>query len=229
MESIHIQSFVAAPPDRIWAALSTRQDVLLHGLPGGAWPEANEPLCASGPPFRLEVAWPHTPAPTRVSLTLHELDGGTRLDLVHQGWGEGAEWEEPLQGHFAGWLFGLAAFGLWVETGKDARPLDPALRARERYFASGEVPATPSAVYRALTDAGVLERWADGALSGAEPLDEVEDAFRRWRLPAGGELVVVLRHTPRGTHCALAEYGVTDRGASARWPAMFEPLARFLA
>jgi hypothetical protein len=58
-------------------------------------------------------------------------------------------------------------------------------------------------------------------------VDEVEDRFLRWALPRG-ELVAILRRTPRGTHCALAEYGVEDRSASARWPAMFERLTRFL-
>ncbi len=225
MQRIHIQSFIAAPPGQVWAALASRTDLLFHGLPAAAWPEGRD----EQPPFHLKVAWPHTPEPTEVSLTLHELNGGTRLDLAHAGWGEGGAWDEPLHGHFAGWLQGLAVLGLWIERGTDARAAEPLLRAKERYFASGEIPASASAVYRSLTEATVLERWSDGVLSSATRLEAVEDAFLRWSLPEAGELVMILRPTPRGTHCALAEYGIGGRAASATWPPMFERLARFLA
>ncbi|OGT94849.1 MAG: hypothetical protein A2083_06035 [Gemmatimonadetes bacterium GWC2_71_9] len=246
MQAIHIQSFVAAPPGQVWAALFARADLLFDGLPPKVWPEERD----EQPPLHLTVAWSHTPEPTEVSLTLHELGGGTRVDLHHALWGEGAGWDAAIQGHFAGWLQGLATLGLMIETGTDARAADPALRGGERYFASGEIPAEAAPVYRSLTDREVLERWSDGVLDGAERVDAIEDRFVRWRLPAAatggaagmpggtaampggagpaGELVVILRPTPRGTHVALAEYGVADRGASARWPAMFERLARFL-
>jgi hypothetical protein len=240
MQAIMIQSFVAAPPGQVWAALFAYADLLFDGLPPKAWPEERD----EQPPFHLHVAWAHTPEPTDVSLTLHELGGGTRLDVRRAGWGEGPAWDEAIDGHFAGWLQGLAALGLMVETGKDARPADRGLQGRERYLASGEVPAEAAPVYRSLVDPGVIERWSDGVLDGAERVDDVENRYVRWRLPAaaaaGGagampagaasvrELVVVLRPTPRGTHVALAEYGVADRGASARWPAMFERLTRFL-
>ncbi|MEK6769391.1 MAG: hypothetical protein AABY85_10450 [Gemmatimonadota bacterium] len=226
MPAIHIQSFVASPPGQVWAALTSPAGagVLLDGLPARGWPEPRDEQA----PFHLHVAWPHTPEPTEVSVTLHELGGGTRIDLVHQGWGEGGGWEEQVQGHFAGWLQGLAALGLLVESEKDARPATPELKAAERYFASGEIPTSPSAVYRSLTDADVLERWSDGVLEGAERTDAIENGYLRWSLPNRAELVIILRRTPRGTHCALAEYGVADQVASARWPAMFERLTRFL-
>jgi uncharacterized protein YndB with AHSA1/START domain len=99
---------------------------------------------------------------------------------------------------------------------------------RERYFISGEIPADASAVYRSLVDAAVLARWSGGLFVTAERVQVIEDKLVRWRAPAGGEVVVLLRATPRGTHLALAEYGVTDRAASTRWPAMFENLTRFL-
>jgi hypothetical protein len=57
--------------------------------------------------------------------------------------------------------------------------------------------------------------------------EQVEDRFIRWRSEA--EVTAILRATPRGTHLALAEYGVAGEGASARWPGMFEALARFLS
>lgn len=225
MTEIHIQTFVAAPPAQVWAAVLAHDHLLFDGLPADAWPEPHDEHA----PFHRRVAWPWTPEPTEVSVTLHQVGGGTRVDLRHTGWGEGPAWDDAIQGHFAGWLQGFAALGLLIETGKDARVEDPALRGRERYFASGEIPAAAAPVYRSLTDAAVLGRWSGGVLDGAEPVDSFEDRLVRWRLRSGGELVMVLRPTPRGTHVALAEYGVRDRSASARWPPLLERLARFLA
>lgn len=215
-----------APAERVWEALVGRADVVLDALPRAAWPEGLQ----TDPPRRLRVRWPHTEpvgAATQLEITLHDLAGGTRVDLAHAGWGEGPAWEEMMQGHFAGWLQGLAALGLLVEAGKDARAASPGLAGRERYFASGEIPAAAEAVYRALVEPEVLERWSGGVMDGSPPADLVENRYLRWSR-GGGELVMILRPTPRGTHCALAEYGVRDRGASARWPAMLERLARFL-
>jgi hypothetical protein len=224
VSAIIVQSFISAPPATVWAALFSHPELILDGLPLKAWPGPRE----EQPPFHLHVAWPATPEPTELSLTIHEVGGGVRLDVRHEGWGEGAVWEEAVQGHFAGWLHGVALLGLMVEQGRDARVRDTGLRGAERYLISGEVPAPASPVYRALTDAGVLGRWSEGVLEGATILERVEDRLVRWTLAQGGELVAILRPTPRGTHVALAEYGVRDRGASARWPAMFNRLTTWL-
>lgn len=230
METIHIQSFVTAPPQAVWERLLGRSDIVLDALPVAAWPDRRE----ERPPSRLLVHWPHGPGgrPTSVEIQLEPVSGGTRVDLRHDGWEAGPAADDAIAGHFAGWLQALAALGLLVETGKDPRASSPALTARERYFASAEVPAGAAAVYRALTDADVLARWSQGALEGAEVKEVVDGHFVRWSLPAPqgapGELVMILRRTPRGTHCALAEYGVSGRTASSRWPAMLERLATFL-
>jgi hypothetical protein len=118
-----------------------------------------------------------------------------------------------------------------VESGKDPRAASAVLAGKERYFASAEIPASADAVFRSLADAAVRPRWSDGALEGAELVESLEGRFLRFTLPekAGpGELVFIFRRTPRGTHCALAEYGVADRSASARWPKLLERLTRFL-
>jgi len=226
VQAIVVQTFIAAPPATVWAALFARRELLFDGLPVQAWPEEREEQA----PLHRSAVWPATPEPTRLSLTLHELGGGVRLDIRHEGWkeGAGAEWDRAIEGHFAGWLHGVALFGAAVEGGVDGRASSTALRAGERYLISGEVPAPASPVWRSLTDAEALERWADGVLDGAVVTEQAEDRFLRWRLPTGGELVAVLRPTPRGTHVALAEYGVTDRAASARWPQLFERLTKFL-
>ncbi len=222
-----MQSFMAAPPEAVWAALFARQDLLFDGLPPDGWPEGRE----EHPPLHVAIAWPWTEpagAATRAALTLHAMGGGTRLDVRHEGWGDGPAWDAAIQGHFAGWLQGIAALGHALETGGDPRASTPALAEAERYFISGEVPAAPAAVFRALTDAAVLARWAGGGFAGFTVTESVDDRLVRWSTPAGGELVAILRATPRGVHVALAEYGVADRSASARWPGMFEALARFL-
>jgi hypothetical protein len=247
---------VAAARAEVWHALLHRTDVVLDALPASEWPADR----ALEPPARLAAPWPHTTplgAATEVVVELTEAGAGTLLDLRHRGLGEGPAWDEAIGGYFAGWLQALAALGLLVESGVDPRPAE-GLRGRERYFASGEIPATADAVWRSLTDPLVLERWSDGVLDGVATLEALEGRFLRLTLPACGaaalapegaaagvpggaacgasngaapsttELTLILRRTPRGTHVALAEYGVSGREASTRWPPMFERLARFL-
>jgi uncharacterized protein YndB with AHSA1/START domain len=240
MHRIRIESFVAAARAEVWHVLLHRAEVVLDALPGALWPEPH----AAEPPARLTVPWPHTAAlgaPTEVVVALEDLDGGTRVDLEHRGLGEGQKWEEAIGGYFAGWLQALAALGVLVESGVDAR-CEPERRGGARYFASGEAPASADAVWRSLTDPYVLERWSDGVLEGAETLEAIEGRFLRLGLPIHGaapgevvvgaskptELTLILRRTPRGTHLALAEYGVTGRAASTRWPPLFERLTRYL-
>jgi hypothetical protein len=228
MQAIVVQTFVAAPAEQVWEALFDRTDVLFDGLPAKQWPEGVERHVAG---WHAHAPWPFTEAAgaaTEVALQLHPMGEGTRLDVRHQGWGEGPAWDAAIQGHFAGWLQGLAAFGLLLETGRDARPAAPGLAARERYFVSGEIPASASDVYRSLTDPAIVKLWSDGALAGFTPAESVEDSFVRWRT-ASGEVTAILRRTPRGTHMAVAEYGVTDRSSSARWPGVFERLAKYLS
>jgi uncharacterized protein YndB with AHSA1/START domain len=227
---IRIQSFVAAPPERVWDQLLGRADVVLDALPVRAWPGQRE----EQRPSRLRTTWPGSGgAATELEIDMAPLpgDGGTRVEVRHGGW-EGPAAEDALAGHFAGWLQALAALGLLVETGKDPRASSPALAGRERYYASGEMPADTDAVFRALTDAGVRSRWSHGALDGTQLVDSIEGRYARWNVAAPGaepdEVVIILRPTPRGTHCAVAEYGVVGRSASARWPKMLEHLAAFL-
>ncbi len=230
METIRIQSFVSAPPAAVWEQLLGRPDVVLDALPIQAWPDQREEQA----PSRLLVRWPFATggAPTTsIAIALEEVSGGTRIDLRHEGWREGPGWQDAIAGHFAGWLQAMAALGLLVESGKDPRAGSAELAGRERYFASAEVPASTDAVFRSVADPEVRERWSDGALAGAELAESLEGRFLRFTLAGDAgprELAIILRRTPRGTHCALAEYGVTDRSASARWPKLFERLTRFL-
>ena len=144
-----MQSFIAADAARVFAAVRERTDLLFDGLPAESWPAVD----GVQEPYHFTSPWPFTQAaggPTKVSVTLHDMGGGVRVDVRHEGWGEGAAWDTMIQGHFAGWLQGLAALGLWLETGIDARqadrpahPAHPALRTADRYFISGGFPRSP--------------------------------------------------------------------------------------
>jgi hypothetical protein len=229
-QRIRIQSFVAAARAEVRHALLRRTEEVLDALPERRWPDGS----AFVEPGRLVAPWPHTlplGSPTEVAIELQEVGDGTVVDLTHEGLGEGPGWDEAIAGYFAAWLQALAALGVLVESGIDPRPAEP-LRGLERYFASGEIPSGADATWRALTDPLVLARWSDGALDGAGTLEAREGRFLRLRLAARGraatELTLILRRTPRGTHVALAEYGVAGREPSTRWPPMFAKLARFL-
>jgi uncharacterized protein YndB with AHSA1/START domain len=225
VQAIVIQTFIAAPPATVWAALLARADLLFDGLPPDGWPAERE----AQEPVHLRCGWRWTPAPTAVTLTLRDLGDATRLEVRHEGWpDDDPAWEPMLHGHFTGWLHGLALLGLHVETGCDGRAADAAQRGQGRYLLSGEIAAAVAPVFRALTDLAVLERWSDEVLEGAVTVESVEHKLLRWRLPSGTELVAVFRPTPRGTHVALAEYGVADQAASVRWPPLYEKLTRFL-
>src|SRR4029077_1361534 len=108
------------------------------------------------------------------------------------------------------------------EQGVDVRVQDASLKAKERYFISGELPAVSADVFRALADAAVRAEWAGDLLGGAQLVEQGDNRFARWRPAGGGEVTAIFRVTPRGTHVALAEYGVGDQSASQRWPAMYE-------
>lgn len=206
MLAIVVQTFIAAPAESVWEALISRADLVLDALPVRAWPEGGD----QQPPRHLAVAFPVG----AVRVTIHDVGGGVRLDVRHDGWPESPDSEAQLQGHFAGWLQGLAALGHFVETGEDPRSDVKG----ERYFISGEIKAAPDAVFRVMAD----------QLDPAPLAPRSSSRLLRLRSD-GGETVAILRATPRGTHVALAVYGVSDRSASQRWPQFFENLARALA
>jgi len=202
--AIVVQTFIAAPAEEVWAQLHASADIVLDALPVTAWPSEGREEQA---PLHFAVPFPVG----QVQVTLHDVGGGVRLDLRHDGWPETAAAETMVQGHFAGWLQGLAALGHFIETGQDARSVAPG----ERYFISGEVPASADAIYKVLRDHAAVT-------------EQLENRMLKWKQPGGGEVVVILRQTPRGTHVALAEYGVAGRDASQRWPQLFEQLTKQL-
>ena len=87
---------------------------LLDGEPGKRGGEGVRFL-AIQPEKMLSFTWnapPHLPEArgqwTHVVLRFSEVDGGrTRLTLVHDGWGEGGEWDEAFKYFEHAWLEGV--------------------------------------------------------------------------------------------------------------------------
>lgn len=61
------------------------------------------------------------PGPTRVRATLTPAEGGTRLDLVHSGMGDGEGWDAFRSGMSEGWDSSLETLKLLLEKGEDIR------------------------------------------------------------------------------------------------------------
>lgn len=61
------------------------------------------------------------PAPSQVAVTLHPHDGGTSIDIIHTGIGEGPEWGQTRQEFEKGWEYGLENLASILESGADLR------------------------------------------------------------------------------------------------------------
>src|SRR3990172_4072085 len=116
--AIVVQTFIAAPAEEVWAQLHASADIVLDALPVTAWPSEGREEQA---PLHFAVPFPVG----QVQVTLHDVGGGVRLDLRHHRSPETPPAETMVQGHFAGWLQGLAALGHFIQTGQDAPPLAP--------------------------------------------------------------------------------------------------------
>lgn len=126
--AIDLEVLVAAPPEQVWQAWTTRDgvrsfmapDARVEARPGGAFEVWFDPLAEPGlrgadgmqfmalqPPRMLSFSWnapPHLPQ-ARAQRTLvvvrlePEGEGATRVRLHHVGWGDGGEWDQA-HGYF---------------------------------------------------------------------------------------------------------------------------------
>jgi uncharacterized protein YndB with AHSA1/START domain len=116
--SITIDEEIAASPEAVWRALSTSKGI-------SAWWEKGEIDARLGGSYRfgdargevrevvveraLSLTWdgsaagPELPAATLVTFVLAPHAGGTRLSLIHAGFGRGGAWEKAWKIHVAGW------------------------------------------------------------------------------------------------------------------------------
>ena len=75
------------------------------------------------PPRRAVITWlgPGEPGETVVTFTVQPEAGGTRVTIVHTGFGSGPEWDEAVAGSEKGWDRGLDNLKSTLETGIDLR------------------------------------------------------------------------------------------------------------
>lgn len=131
--SIEMEITVEAPPEAVWEALSTGQ-----GLEGWFPPEARVEPGVGGSIFlswgggmegtgeitvwepNRRIVWsepvpPGAPAQILVDFEIQaEEGGGTRLRLVHSGFGASADWDEYYDGVKAGWTYFLFHLAWYV-------------------------------------------------------------------------------------------------------------------
>jgi uncharacterized protein YndB with AHSA1/START domain len=69
------------------------------------------------------------PWPTEITVTFESLDTGTRITVVHAGFGEGPEGDNELESHARGWDRCIADLVLYLETGVSY----PRFRPRGRF------------------------------------------------------------------------------------------------
>lgn len=78
--------------------------------------------------------------------------GGTRVSLVHSGFGDGPDWDDDYRGHGEGWTHFLANLKSVLDCGADRR-------AGRRIVCALRIDAPPARVFRALIDPADLARW----------------------------------------------------------------------
>ncbi len=129
---------LAAPPEKVWAALTTAEglaawfgdEAAIDPRPGGsAWMKWNEGHTAQMRVERVEeprvfgFTWhifglpDDDPRRTYVEFTLEPADGGTRLTVVESGFAQlSAEaFHEAFDGNTRGWASELAELGAYLD------------------------------------------------------------------------------------------------------------------
>jgi uncharacterized protein YndB with AHSA1/START domain len=131
--AIEKQLFIRATPERVWQALTEKAELEQWFLteanvdvqPGGALRFAWQHDTTQGqflevdPPRRLVFSWGERDGlgATMVTIDLIPERDGTRLRLVHSGFGTGPAWDETFTGTDGGWSIELENLRIWLETG----------------------------------------------------------------------------------------------------------------
>jgi uncharacterized protein YndB with AHSA1/START domain/uncharacterized damage-inducible protein DinB len=154
---------IQASPEMIWAAL-TQASGLREWMCDGArsvprkggliqvwWNsgyEARGVFTAYQPPGTLAFTWnsPMEPDETSVKFTLKPVEGGTRVTVIHSGFGTGKKWAGRAQESQEGWTQGLDNLQSTLETGVDLRQMDQPRLGLGWETALGETGAVVTAV-----------------------------------------------------------------------------------
>lgn len=139
--TVDVQSFIAAAPAHVYRAFATSPGLqewmadaaAADARPGGrfyTWWNAGFYAVGTFQEAELDkkvvFTWyaPVDPAPTVVTVTLEDVDGGTRLELVHSGIGEGEAWDRSAANFKREWTSSLSNLKSVLETGLDRRLFD---------------------------------------------------------------------------------------------------------
>jgi len=154
---------IQASPEMIWTAL-TQASGLREWMCDGArsvprkgglvqvwWNsgyEARGVFTAYKPPGTLAFTWnsPMEPGETSVKFTLKPVEGGTKVTVIHSGFGTGKKWAGRAQESQEGWTQGLDNLQSTLETGVDLRQMDQPRLGLGWETASGETGAVVTTV-----------------------------------------------------------------------------------
>lgn len=166
--AIDLERWVPSSPERVWKLWTTpeglgrwlakkatvelrpggRFDVDLAGDCGGT--TAENRVVAFEPMKSLELEWDRTArwGATRLAISFEAERKGTRVRLVHSGFGDGPEWDEWYEGFDAGWAQFLAVLATAAEDG-----------GRREATVSEQIDAPAAEIWKALGTPAGLARW----------------------------------------------------------------------
>jgi uncharacterized protein YndB with AHSA1/START domain len=124
-----------APPERVFRALTDPDELIrwfmdaarLDLRPGGAlhfvwkgYGPVDGRVLDVAPPHRFVFAWSEGPelGETTIAIDLSAEGGGTRLRLVHTGFGASGDWDRVYVDTDGGWTEELEHLRLWLEEGR---------------------------------------------------------------------------------------------------------------
>lgn len=130
--TIEREIILNAPPERVFRALTEPAELVrwfgdaaeLDPRPGGAlrfaWEEYGDQhgrVLEVDPPRRFVFAWDEGPelGETTIAIDLIPDGGGTRLRLVHTGFGVGGDWDRVYADTGGGWIEELEHLRRWLD------------------------------------------------------------------------------------------------------------------
>jgi uncharacterized protein YndB with AHSA1/START domain len=176
---------IAASPEEVWSAITDAAE-LVNWFPLGAevqpgtgghitltWGEAFKGTCQIvtwDPPNHLRTSWMADIGPSEgrtqliVDWYLESERGGTRLRLVHSGFGAGSEWDEEFGGTRRGWDFELYSLKHYLEEHPNQR--------RQAFWLQKTTPLPGAEVWSRLLGPEGLVRVAGAAeVKAGEPIE----------------------------------------------------------
>jgi uncharacterized protein YndB with AHSA1/START domain len=134
---VEITFEVAVPIERAWQAFTDgaersqweAPDYEIDPRPGGRthwqippWEAVDGEVVEVDAPHRLvHTDGPGPDGPSTVTVTFESVATGTRITVVHAGFGDGATWQHRLEGHRRGWYESFQDLVLYLETGVASR------------------------------------------------------------------------------------------------------------